>query len=171
MQYRRAMAVERALGIAGGAGGVAERGRGPLVELRPYEIWLLGRDQVLVARELGEAGRRLGALLGHQHDAAVLRKLRRQPLDQGDEAGIDEEKPVAGVVDDIDDLVIEQPGIDRMADRADTGDRVIELEVAESIPGKRPDPVARFDPEQRQCPGQLFGATLGLRVSITMNAA
>src|SRR5262249_50075955 len=35
MEERRAMAVEGALGIAGRARGVAERGRGVLVELRP----------------------------------------------------------------------------------------------------------------------------------------
>src|SRR5215471_8224235 len=138
------MAVEGALGLAGGAGGVAERGRSPLIELRPHEIRVLGIDQSLVTRKLGEAGGRLGALRRHQHNPAVLRKLRSQPLDQRDEAGVDEEKPVAGVIDDVDDLVVEQPGIDRMANRADTGDAVIELEVAKGVPGERADPVARL---------------------------
>jgi hypothetical protein len=64
--------------------------------------------------------------------------MRCQPLYQRSEARIDKEQPICRVVDYVDDLVIEQPGVDRMADRADPGDRVIEFEMAERIPARVP---------------------------------
>jgi len=45
--------------------------------------------------------------------------MRRQPLDERDKARIDEEQPVRGMIDYVGDLFIEQPRVDRVADRAD----------------------------------------------------
>ena len=40
------------------------------------------------------------------------------------------------MVDNVHDLVIEQPRVDHMTDRTDARDAVIQLEIAEGIPGK-----------------------------------
>jgi hypothetical protein len=50
------------------------------------------------------------------------------------------------VVDDPGDLLWKQPGIDRMADRADPHDAVPAFEVARGIPGDGGDAVAELDP-------------------------
>ena len=46
VQYRRAMAVEGALGMTGRAGSIAKRGGGALVELGPLDIRGLGGEQL-----------------------------------------------------------------------------------------------------------------------------
>ena len=163
------MAVERALGLAGGAGGVAEGSSSPLVEFGPLEILVLGRNQRLVTGEAREAGRGLGALFGHQYDPALRRELRRQPLDQRDKARIDEKQPVRGMIDDVDDLFIEEPRVDRVADCADAGDRVIKLEMAKGVPGERPDAVAGLDSQPQQRAGEPFGSALGLAIGIAVD--
>ena len=72
MQHRRAVAVERALGIACRAGGVAERGGGPLVELRPFEIPVLGRDQPFIAGRPRRPVAGSALSLGQQNNPAVV---------------------------------------------------------------------------------------------------
>ena len=47
---------------------------------------------------------------------------------------------------DVNDLVIEQSGIDRVADRTDARDAVIELEMTIGVPGESADPVPGSDP-------------------------
>jgi hypothetical protein len=147
VQHRGAVAVEHALWVAGGARGIAKGGRHALVEFGPLEILFLLRDQRLVAGKARDARCGLGAFLGHPYNPAACRQMRCQPLYQRSEARIDKEQPICRVVDYVDDLVIEQPGVDRMADRADPGDRVIEFEMAERIPGESADAVAGLDPQ------------------------
>src|SRR5580704_16221439 len=142
------MAVKHALWITGGARGIAKRGGRSLVEFGPLEILIFGVDQRLMARmeREGGVGCGLGALLGHPDDPAFRRQTRRQPLDQWGKAHIGKEQPVFGVIDYIDELVIEQPRVDRVADGADPRDRVIELEMAKRVPGEGSGAVARSDP-------------------------
>src|SRR5205085_12140483 len=78
---------------------------------------------------------------------------------------------IFGVIGYVEDLVVEQPRIDRVADRADPRDAVIELEMAEGIPGECPDAVARSDPELQQRPREPFGAPLGRLVGIAVYPA
>ena len=59
------------------------------------------------------------------------------------------------MVDDVDDLLGEQPGVDRMADRSHTGDTEVKLHVAVAVPCQRGDAVAPLDPELGQRVGQL----------------
>ena len=97
--------------------------------------------------------------------------MRRQPLDQRDKARIDKEQPVRGVIDYVDDLVFEQPRVDRVADRADARDRVIELEMAKGVPGECPDAVAGSDPQPQQRASEPLGSALGLAVGIAVDRA
>jgi hypothetical protein len=123
------MAIERPFRLSRGARGVAERGGAPLIEFGPLEIPVLGLCQLLVGGECRQSSQRLGIVPGQQNDAAVFGELRCQPLDQRNEGAIDEKKPVLGMVDDVDDLLVEQPRIDRMANGSDARDTVIELEM------------------------------------------
>jgi hypothetical protein len=87
VQHRRAVAVQRALGVASGTRGVAHAGSGVLVELRPGPVAVLGVHQVLVAQQVGiQAG--LGRHVrpvGHQHEMLHRRQRRRDLLDQRQE--------------------------------------------------------------------------------------
>ena len=74
-------------------------------------------------------------------------------LDQRQEREVEEDQPVAGMVDDVGELVVEQPRVDRVDDRAHPRYAVVELEVAITIPGERSDAVARSDAQ----PGQRVG--------------
>src|SRR2546423_14276198 len=112
------------------------------------------------AQEAGASGG-LGALLGHPYDPAFCREVRRQSFDQRSKARIDKKEPVFGVIDYVHDLVIEQPWIDRVANRADPRDRVIELEMAEGVPGEGPDAVAGPGCQLQQRPRESVGAPLG----------
>ena len=97
-----------------------------------------------------------------QDDPAIRRQLRPQPLDQRDKARLDKQQPVLCVIDDIDDLLVEQARVDRVAHRADAGDAVIQLEMAEIVPRQGADPVAGSDPEPQQRLRQTPRAALGL---------
>jgi hypothetical protein len=68
-------------------------------------------------------------------------------LDERHEGDVEEEQPVLGVIDDIADLLDEEPRVDRVADGADTGDAVVELVVPVGVPGEGRDAVAELDAE------------------------
>ncbi len=162
VQQGRAVAVENAFRPAGGPRGVAQRRGAPLVELGPLEtVFALGIDQLVIDAEHRQAGFRRF----EQDKATIGRQQRPQPLDERDEAGFDEQQPVLRVVDDVDDLLVEQPRVDRVADSPDAGDAVIQLEMAVGVPGERADPVGRPDAEPQQGPRQPPRAALGLGVA------
>ena len=168
VQHRRAMAVEDSLGLAGGAGGVAQRRCAPLVELGPDEpLFVLGRYQLVIGGDDRESG--LGRF--EQDKAAIRRQLWHQALDQRDEAGLDKQHPVLRMVDDVDDLFIEQARIDRVAHRADPRDAVIELEMAIIVPGEGADPVAGADAEPHQGARQPARAAFRVGVAIAVDRA
>src|SRR5690242_4372480 len=129
------MAVQRPFRLAGSPRGIAQRRRGALVEFGPLEILVLAGEQRFVTGQVRKTGWWLATFFGHPHDPALGREMRREPLDQWSEARIEKQQPVRGVIDYVDDLVVEQPRVDRMADRADARDRVIEFEMAKCVPG------------------------------------
>src|SRR5207237_3527597 len=61
--------------------------------------------------------------------------------------------------------------VDRVADCSDARDRVIEFEVAKSIPGESADSVAASDPHPLQCASQLLGPAFRLVVGIAVDSA
>src|SRR4051812_16836028 len=104
-----------------------------------------------------------------QHEPAIRRQLRPQALDQRNKARFDKEQPVLGVVDDVDDLLVEEARVDRVAHRADAGDPVIQLEMAEIVPRQGADPVAGSDPEPQQRLCETPRAALGLPVGVAVD--
>ena len=93
------MGVHNTFRITGGAGGVAHRGRGTLVDLGPVELGRLVGDQRLIGVHLDTGGRLEtgGAVAGDDDvpDGGQLRQLRCQQRDQG---RIDDDDVVLGVV-------------------------------------------------------------------------
>src|SRR5579862_6828463 len=164
---RRAVAVERAFRVARRARGVAQGRGSPLVELGPLEIRALAGNEAVVGRNYRE--RRLR--MPQEDDPALLGQLRQEALDQWDERRLDEQEPVRGMIDDVDDLLVEQARVDRVAHRADAGYAVIELEMAISVPGQGADPVARLDAEAQQRPRELFCPGFGIGVGVAMDRA
>ena len=112
----------------------------------------------------------MGAV-GHRHDVAHALHLRQQLLDGREQVEVDEEELIVGVVDDVDDLLGEEPRVVRVADRAHAGDAVVELEVTVAIPGQRTDPVADLDAEVEQGLGDLLRALVRIAIGVKVDRA
>ncbi len=81
-------------------------------------------------------------LIGHDDEALDVGNLVGDRLQQGHEHRVDTDEAVFGMVDDVHDLLGEQPRIDRMTHVSAAADAVVNLEVAVVIPGERCDAVA-----------------------------
>ncbi len=175
VQQGGAVAVEHALGPPGGAGGVAERAGGILVEFRPVIVLVCRGDQVVVA-EQPHAGRQVefghAVRFRHHHDRPHAGgDLRRDGGEDGVEAGVREHHRVLGVVDDVGDVVGMQAGIDGVADRSHPRRAVIDFQMPVAVPGQRAHPVARLDAERLQRPDQPAGTPFGVRPGIAVDVA
>ena len=73
------------------------------------------------------------------------------------------------MVDDVDDLLVEQPRVDRVTDSTDARDAVIQLEMAEGVPSQSADPVAGLDPEPQQRASEPLRAALGLGIGVAVD--
>ena len=158
------MRVDDALRVAGGAGGVAQAGGRVLVEGRPAEILVRLGEPFLVGRRIAQARRRHVGGVGQDDEPLDGGKARRQLLDERHEGQVEEQQPVLGVVHDVDDLVLEEPRIDRVVDRADAGDAVPGLEMPPGVPGQRRDAVAEADAVHLQALGEAQGARADLGI-------
>ena len=148
MEHGRPVAVEDALGVAGRAAGVAQPGGFALGEVGPGQRGVAGGEQVFVAEEV-EAARRHVVAVG-EDDEGDAGQARRDPLDERQEGQVEQQDAVARVRRDIDDLVVEQPRVDRVCDGTHAADAVQALDVAPRVPGERRHPVAAADAEPRQ---------------------
>ena len=171
MQQRRAMAVQHALGIAGGAGCVAQRGRGVLVELGPVEIVVLGGEQLFVAEQVRDRNGRHVRAVGHRDPALDALACRSEPFDERRERQVEEAMAILGMIDDVSELVGKQARIDGVDHRARAGHRVIELEVAIAVPRERADAIARLHAQARQCAGEAARADVGGAIGVTVDRA
>ena len=172
MQDGGAMAVDRALGMPGRAGGVADAGGGVLVELGPGVVPVLGLDQFLVAQQAWQRRRcrHVGAVR-HQHEVPHRGKQLRDLLHQRQEAEVEAQHLVFRVVDDPGDLVGEEPRVDGVAHQLRARGAVVDLEVPVAVPGQRADPVAGLAAEPGQRLRQLAGAQLCIGVGVAVDVA
>jgi hypothetical protein len=97
--------------------------------------------------------------------------LRRELLDQRDEREVEADDAVAGVVHDVDQLVVEQPRIDRVDHGAHPGHRVVELEMPVAVPRQRAHTVAVADAAPPQGVGELACARVGIAVRVAVDRA
>ncbi len=170
MDDGRAVRIEHALGVAGRARGVAERGGRALVEVGPFQRAGLAGDQLLVAQQLGDlgGGRHVGAV-GHDHDVLHGLELLPHALDDRQQVQVDENDLILGMVGDVGHVLGRQPRIDGVQDGADAGDAEIELEMAVAVPGNGAHPVAELDAQPLQGLGKLVGALGGIPVAVAVD--
>ena len=128
------MGIERALWIAGGAGGIAEPRGGLFGEIGPIAGGRVAREQLFVAEII--TFWHMGAV-GHHHDLEALGPVRALRFDNGHERCVDKENAILGVVDDIGHLLFGKARVDRVANRTDAGDGVVKLKMAVTVPSQR----------------------------------
>ena len=132
----RAMLVQHSLGIAGCPAGVAQPDRIALVEVHPFEAAILGVDQVTV-RQIAVLRRRI-----EQDEMLDRRQLAAQPLDDRQEHRVEQQHAVLGMVDDIDQLLVEQPRVHRMQHAAQARAAVPADQMMAVVHRQRRDAVA-----------------------------
>jgi hypothetical protein len=91
-------------------------------------------------------------------------ELGRELGQRLDERAVDEDDAVAGVVDDVDDLLGEQADVQRVQDGAVGGDREVQLEVALRVPAEGRHPVPGLDPEAFEHAAEAVDAIGHLRI-------
>ena len=101
-------------------------------------------------------------------DFFYARNSALQRCECGQQGRIDEQQSVLGVVDDVFDLLREQPRVDRVQYGAHAGDRVVKLQVPVVVPGERADTVAGSDPRRLQRIGQLSRSAKDVPVRAAM---
>jgi hypothetical protein len=108
-------------------------------------------------------------VVGEDHIAFELRQPRLQLLEQRHERRVEEQPAILGMIDDVDDLVFEQPRIDRVTDEPGAGHAVVDLEVPEVVPGQRRDAIALLQLQALQSIGELARARerLAERIAVT----
>jgi hypothetical protein len=141
VQRGRAVAVDDAFRVAGGAGGVADHRGGVLVERRPREGGGLGGEELLVV-VLDDDGATEGG------DA------RGEALEQRDEGAVDDDDAVLGVPGDVGELVGVKPEVEGVEHRPHGRDGEVRLEVLLVVPAQRRDAVPGPDAEPRERRGQ-----------------
>ena len=168
VQHRRSVVKQHALGVAGGPAGVAERARGPLVELGPPIARVARLDQLLVAQGVGQLRGHVRAV-GHHDDVAERRPIPGELCDQRREGQVAKQRAVLGVVDDVGDLLGEQPRVDGVANSAHRRDAEIKLQVPVVVPRDRRDAVALADPQVGQRAGEPPRPGVELAVAVAVN--
>ncbi len=140
MDHVGAMRIDDALGLAGGAGGVAHACGVVFVDLAPCEI-VVGRQPFLVGLRVE---RRVGHVRRVGQDDDVLHGLEMvaQLLHQRHEGQVDEEQARFRVVHDPGDLLGEEARIDGVVDAARAHQPVPDLEMPPGVPGERRAAVA-----------------------------
>ncbi|MGY4409885.1 hypothetical protein ACVWW4_001621 [Bradyrhizobium sp. LB7.1] len=151
---------------------VTDRGRRFFVELRPGEAGVvLSSQKLLVAMDVGKLGFRHSLARGH-HDKGLDRlELRRDRLHDRQRGAVDEQNPVLGVVDDVDELFGKQPRVDGVQHVAHARRGIEHLEVTVRIPRQCTDAVAGLHAEPLQRQRHALDARMGVRIGVTMNVA
>ena len=172
VQQHRAVGVEHALRLARGAGCVAQRAGGILIEVGPRERRRHLGQQTFIAQQAADlaVGRHVLAI-GHERVGLDGLEGGLELLDQRQEGQVEEQRRVLGVIGDVGDLLGEQPRIDGVADGADAGDGVVQLEMSIAVPGQRRHPVTRLDAEADQRVGELADALARLRIAVAVDTA
>ncbi len=110
------------------------------------------RQQRLVLREVGGGRLAAGARCAVPHEDD--RSHRRQRVaDRGQHrphAGVDEDHRVAGVIDDVGQVLRGQPEVQGVEHRAAERDRPVQLQMPVTVPGQRGDAIAPADTEVAQ---------------------
>ena len=164
MHHQRAVAVEHALGMPGGAGGVTEPGRVVLADGRGREVRQLGLDQLLVI----DGALRDGLAVPPDDDVARLH-LRAEAFPERPEHVVEDHHRIVGVIDDVRDVLHREPRIERVQDGAAEGDSEVRLQMTAVVPGERRDAVARLHAQPRERVGELLRAAMEFAIRAALD--
>ena len=84
------------------------------------------------------------------HDVAQRRQVRQHAGEQRDQRRVDDDHPVLGVVDDVDQLLREQPQVERVQHRAHARHREVGHQVLGVVPHEGGDPLVAGDARGRR---------------------
>ena len=143
VQHSRAVGIKRALGVARGARGIAQARGGVFVKFGPFEtVWLLFQ-QLFVAQRIQGVFWHMRAVC-HDDKAQITGQFAAHSLQNGHKGGIHENQLIFGVIDDVDQLLGRQARVDRVTHRTLAGNRIIQLEMAITVPCQRGHPIAQL---------------------------
>ena len=164
MQVHGAVAVQDALGIAGGAGCIANGAGFFFVQFGPL-IRRAGRggEQGFVVEWV------LMGCVTEDDDFFDAWDLALQTFQNRQQRGVGEDHFVARVVDDVGELVIRQAEIQSVQDAAGGGHGEVEFEVAMRVPAERADAVATLQAELREDVPEAVRAGVEIRVGVAMD--
>ncbi|CAI8900908.1 hypothetical protein EMIT0P218_30089 [Pseudomonas sp. IT-P218] len=166
------MTVQDAFRVARGAGGVAERTGGFLVEIRPGIVAGALLQQIFIAQQVVDTGVRWHVgLIGHGDERLDRMAAASDELDQRQEGHVEEDVLVFGMIGDVGHLVFMQARVDGMHDGTHAADAVVQLQVTIAVPGKRSDAVGRLHAQAGQGAGQLVRATVAVTEGVAMDIA
>ena len=168
VQDKPPVAVDDALGIACGGGGVAYHRRIPFAQV-VREIIAFGKpgDEIVVETNRGEAG--LGHLAALRHDDVVLDGLQLvlDRIDDEDQIFVDEHDLILGVIDDVDEMVQREAEVRGVQGGPHAGDAEVELQMPVVVQRHAGHVVAALYPEGLQGMGELAGPLEIIGVGVT----
>ena len=142
------------LRVAGGAGGVEERGDGVLVEIGPFvaasHVGCPRLEERLVVTGEGERRLRRHAVVGERHPRPHVGEARGEPLGDGKEVGMEEKHRVTGMADRPPHLFRREADVDGVEHRPEHRYGEEQLEVAMAVPVHHPDPIPRLHPQANE---------------------
>src|ERR1700722_15214770 len=109
----------------------------------------------------------MGAI-GHGDEAPYRSQTRSQLLDKRRETNVKKKQLILCMIDDVLNLLWEQPWIDGVTHRPYARDTKKYLQVPVAVPGQGSDSITLANPKGRQCPCKLSGTTIDVGVSATM---
>ena len=153
VQVGRAVRVDDALGVAGGAARVTHGGGGALVELGPFEARLLGGQEALVGERLAE-GR--GVALPRHDDRLDRLEVVLDGGQQRDQRRVDDDHAVLGVVDHVGQLLGREADVQGVQDGAHGREWRDTPRDGPGCSSRRCPPGRRHGPQALQGLGQLL---------------
>ena len=154
------MGIENALRVSRRARGVAEAAGGALVEASPNRFRRGSSNQGLEGFDAGEGRRWEMRLIRHENDSLDRWTLRLESFQQRQERQIGEQNPVLRVVDDVDELIGKQPGIQGMAECADPYHAIPGLDMSRRVPREGGDPIAGLHATRQKGVREPFGSVV-----------
>ena len=120
---------------------------------------------------MGRRQRRLEArIAGHDHEMLNIFQRGCHQFEDRNQVGVHQHHLVAGVVDDVGQVVLGEANVGGVSDRAHVGRREVRLEVPVGVPAERSDPVAPSHTQTGQRIAQPVDPFLQVPIGVTMNA-
>ena len=155
VEHAGAVRIDHALGLAGGARGVAHAAGVAFVLFGVDELALGGGQEILVAFHAVRHG-----LAGQRHHDDLLEvDLVGELFVQRQQHVVDDEETILGVIDDPGHVVRRQAQVQGVQYRAGDRNAEIRLQVRGGVPGKGRDPIAVLDPGLGERLSELLGAS------------